>query len=182
MQIEVWKNIKGFQGLYQVSNLGNIKSFNYNKTNKEKILIGSENKRGYKSVLLSKNGKHIRFLIHRLVYTAFVGVIPQGYHVDHKDNDQQNNRLDNLQLLTVTENLKKRFSDNLMLRYIKAKKIKCLNNNVIYNSINDASRELNLWKQSINKVLKGKRKQTGGYTFVYVDDNTEDKIEQVVQE
>lgn len=169
MLIEEWVDVKDYEGLYQVSNFGRVKSLNYNRTNKEKILIESKNGRRYKKVILSKNGKRINFLIHRLVYEAFVGVIPQGYQIDHIDNNSQNNRLLNLQLLTHSENIKKTYIDNPNLRYVNAKKIKCLNNNVIYNSINDASRDLILDRRLISLVLKGKRKHTGGYSFEYVD-------------
>lgn len=169
MQLEVWKDIKDYQGVYQVSNLGRVKSLNYNRTNKEKILIGDKSKRGYKRFCLSKNGKNIRFLIHRLVYETFSGVIPQGYQIDHINNDPTDNRLQNLQLLTASENTKKMYKDNnYNVRCGRAKiKIKCLNNNVIYNSINEASRDLILDRRGISLVLKGKRKQTGGYSFEY---------------
>lgn len=178
MQIEEWKNIKGYQGLYQVSNFGRVKSLNYNKTNKEKILIGGKVSRGYKRVLLSKNGKTKNFLIHRLVYTAFVGNVQDGFQIDHRDNNPENNRLDNLQLLTVSENIKKIYIDNPNLRYVNATKIKCIETNQIFSSQSEASRRLNLSCGNINSVLRGKRKKTKGYTFVYVDEPTEDKQQQ----
>lgn len=176
--IEEWRDVKDYQGKYQVSNLGRIKSLNYNKTKKEKILIEVENGKGYKTVLLSKNGKKIRFYVHRLVYTAFVGVITDGYQIDHINNNKTDNRLQNLQLLTSSENNKKRYIDNPNYKNNggRAKiKIKCLNNNVIYNSINDASRRLNLNSGSIYSVLKGRCKQIKGYSFEYIDEQTEDK-------
>lgn len=179
MQIEEWKNIKGYQGKYQVSNLGRIKSLNYNRQKKQKILIECKNGKGYKIVSLSKNGKWKSFLIHRLVYGAFVGIIPDGYQIDHINNNKTDNRLQNLQLLTVSENNKKRFADNKNLQCGKPKtKIKCIETNQIFNSQSEASRILNLSCGNINGVLRGKRQKTKGYTFVYVDDNTEDKQQQ----
>lgn len=173
MLIEEWKDIKGYEGAYQVSNLGRVKSLNYNGTKKEKILIGSKVGRGYKIVSLSKNGKIKNFLIHRLVYKAFVGNIPQGLQVDHVSNNKTDNRLQNLQLLTPSENCKKKYIDNPNYKNsggLPKKKIICLNNNQIYESISQASRRLNLSCGNIHKALKGKIKKTGGYTFEYIDE------------
>lgn len=170
MQIEVWRDVKGYEGKYQVSNLGRVKSLNYHRENKEKIMIGNKVGRGYKRVLLSKNGKTKNFLIHRLVYTAFVGNVPDGFQIDHRDNNPENNRLDNLQLLTVSENIKKIYIDNPNLRYVNATKIKCIETNQIFSSQSEASRILNLSCGNINSVLKGRYKQTGGYSFEYIDE------------
>ena len=134
MQSDVWKDIKGYEGAYQVSILGRVKSLKYRKLNKEKILIEFTNWRGYRKDGLCKNGKKIRFYVHRLVYTAFMGVIPQGYQIDHKNNNKTDNRLQNLQLLTSSENNKKKFSDNPNYKSnggLPKKKIICLNNNQI---------------------------------------------------
>lgn len=168
MQIEEWRDIAGFQGKYQVSNLGRVKSLGNDKKRKEKILLGSKNRKGYKMVCLYKNGKSKWFFIHRLVYEAFVGFITDGLQIDHVSNNKTDNRLQNLQLLTRSENNKKKFADNPMLRYVKATKIKCIETNQIFSSQSEASKKMNLRNQSINRVLKGKRKHTGGYSFEYV--------------
>ena len=72
---EEWKDIKGYEGKYQVSNLGRIKSLNYNHTKKEKILDIKPRKDGYMYVGLFKNGKRKSFKVHRLVAEAFIEVI-----------------------------------------------------------------------------------------------------------
>lgn len=110
---EEWKDIEGFEGLYQASSEGRIRSlgrevagnagsvwFRKGKTLKPVITRG-----GYLQVLLYKEGKHKWFSVHRLVYAAFNGEIPSGYDVNHIDEDKTNNRLDNLNLLTHKENL-----------------------------------------------------------------------------
>ena len=180
-EIEVWKDVDGYQGLYQVSNFGRVKSLNYNKTGKEKILkhdlvVIHHKNRDYiqHQIILHKNGKRKHFLIHRLVYQTFIGEIPNGYQIDHRDNNPQNNKLENLQLLTRSENIKKCFIDNPNLisnleKLNPKKKIICLNNNTIYESINECARKLNLYHQNIHKVLKGKINHTGGYRFKYVN-------------
>ena len=124
---------------------------------------------------LWNNGKCKNFTLSRLVYETFVGAIPQGYQIDHIDNNPQNNRLQNLQLLTATNNNKKIHKDNPQLRYCKATKIKCLNNGKIYNSQKDASKELEIDYRFINAVLRKKRQSAKGYKFIYIDDKLKDK-------
>lgn len=98
---EEWRWIKGYEGVYQVSNMGRIKSF---LSDKEHGHIRSNvNKNGwYFTVNLYKKGERKNqqtLRVHRLVYEAFVGEIPKGYHIHHKDGNKQNNRFDNLELL-----------------------------------------------------------------------------------
>ena len=127
--VEIYKDIRGFEGRYQVSNLGNVKSLErkiWSHLNggtdvvfKEKILKPSINPGGYKIIGLSKNNKSKSFSIHRLVAVAFLNFIPDGYmlHVDHIDGDTLNNRCDNLQELTASHHRYKTMAD-------KPKKIK----------------------------------------------------------
>jgi len=103
---EIYKDIEGYEG-YQVSDLGNVKSF---KGKKEKVLKSGVNGRGYLNVNLSKNGKTKNFSVHQLVAMAFLNHVPNGNKglvCDHIDNDKLNNRLDNLQLISQRLNLSK---------------------------------------------------------------------------
>lgn len=114
---EIWKDVKGYEGLYQVSNLGRVKSLKRvvykrngtNQTLKEKILKNNYNGKGYYHVMLYKNTNKKTLKIHKLVAMAFLGHKPCGHNevVDHIDNNQANNRLDNLQLTTVRHNASK---------------------------------------------------------------------------
>ena len=91
---EVWKDIVGYEGHYQVSNLGRVKSIKFGK---EKILKQAFDKDGYLQSVLSKNNKHITFLTHRLVAKAFIDN-PNNYcEINHKDENKQNNCVDNLE-------------------------------------------------------------------------------------
>ena len=72
MEEEIWKPIKDYEGLYEVSNLGRVKSLNYRGTGKEKILKNSECNNGYLLIGLVKNGKLKTFYVHRLVAEAFI--------------------------------------------------------------------------------------------------------------
>lgn len=106
-EIEIWLDIPTYEGLYQVSSWGRVKSLiKWNGTN-ERILKQAIGIRGYLVVNLMKNGKRKLFPIHQLVAMAFKGHKPDGTHkicVDHIDNDKHNNRADNLNLVTSREN------------------------------------------------------------------------------
>tara|TARA_R110002167_G_scaffold104947_2_gene270235 strand:+ start:83 stop:598 length:516 start_codon:yes stop_codon:yes gene_type:complete len=107
--VEVWKNIPGFKN-YQVSNLGNVKSLNYRKTGKTKLLIKYYNNRFRYSVNLYKQGKtYSNRNIAVLVAQAFLKHKPNGHKivVDHINNIPTNDKLYNLQLITQRENLTK---------------------------------------------------------------------------
>lgn len=104
MKKEIWTPILGYEELYWVSNWGRIKSINYNKTGKEKILRPSKNRDGYFKVCLCRDGKPKYFRVHRLVWEAFYGPIPKGMQVNHINEDKTDNHLENLNLMTCKEN------------------------------------------------------------------------------
>lgn len=113
---EEFRDIPGYEGIYQVSNLGNVKSlprniYNYKGSflSKEKVLKPGKNSRGYYSVNLFQDSKVSNFQIHILVAKAFLGHQPCGHKlvVDHINNDKSDNSLENLQLITHRVNLSK---------------------------------------------------------------------------
>jgi hypothetical protein len=116
---EIFKDIPGYEGFYQVSNLGNVKSLareilrkgKYPFISKERILKHSI-RSGYYQVKLWKEGKTKAMTIHILVAMAFLGHIPDGTNrivPDHKNDITTDNRLENLQLLTNRQNIEKYF-------------------------------------------------------------------------
>jgi len=109
---EIFKNILGYEGLYQVSNFGNVKSLGNDKARKEKILKPTKDGRGYYKVDLCKEGKIKTIVIHVLVAQAFLGHVPDGTTKivpDHKNDIKTDNRVKNLELLTHRQNIEKAF-------------------------------------------------------------------------
>lgn len=104
MDKEIWKDVVGYEGIYQVSNLGNIKNVNYRGTGKERKLNGRINN-GYVYVALTKNKKAKMFLLHRLVAQAFIPNLKNKDCINHLDCNRQNNRIDNLEWCTFQENI-----------------------------------------------------------------------------
>ena len=102
---EIWKDIKGYKGLYQVSNLGNVKYLPKYHTKQEGIMKYTL-RSGYRCVNLRKNGTRTSKQIHRLVAEAFIPNPECKKIVNHKDFDRQNNKVDNLEWCSQKENVR----------------------------------------------------------------------------
>ena len=102
MENEIWKDIPGYEGIYQASSLGRIRSF---KRNKVLILKPAIDKDGYYRVQLSLNDVGKNASVHRLVWLAFNGSIPENYQINHLNEIKSDNRLENLSLCTAKENI-----------------------------------------------------------------------------
>lgn len=186
MFIEVWKDVLGYEGFYQVSNTGKVRSLDrvvnaksFSKTLKTgKLLKPSKNEKGYLRVRLCYNGKTKMFRIHRLVFETFIGPIPKGYEINHLDENKENNALSNLSLVTHTENMNygtciKRSSE----KRVNGKRSKPvvqfdLNGNFIrrWPSIAQVARELSIYGIDICNCCKGKLKTSGGFIWKYDTD------------
>ena len=188
---EIWKDIKGYEGKYKVSNLGNVKSLNYCNTNTSKILSGAIMPNGYKKICLYKNGKQKNFLVHRLVADAFIPNPNNLPQINHKDENRANNNVSNLEWCTAKYNSnygnhKIKLSDKIKGKFKGEKNpmygIKGKNNpsskKVIQYSLNgefikkwdcvrEAGEELNIFPQHISRVCRGKRKSAKGYIWRY---------------
>lgn len=108
---EEWKWVKGFEGVYQISNYGRLKS--YKKDPAGYILSNTNVKGGYFSVILTdsvrKKKRCVR--IHVLVAEHFIGDRPDGFHIHHKDGNKQNNVVSNLEYITVKDHYKETLKD-----------------------------------------------------------------------
>lgn len=95
---EIWKDIKCFEGLYEVSNFGNVR----NKKTKKSISIDASN--SYAKITISKSRKYFKKYVHRVVYESHIGPLVEGYQINHKDFNRLNNHVSNLEQVTVFEN------------------------------------------------------------------------------
>lgn len=157
---EIWKQIEGYEGLYQVSNLGRVKSLNYNKTGKEKILKPGKTTKGYLFVVLYLNKKCKNFLVHRLVAEAFLDNPNNLDQVNHIDENKQNNCLTNLEWCDNQYNQ----------RYSSAKKVGCFNNGKlikIYEATRDVDKD-GFHHQNVCACCKGKYKSHLGFQWRYI--------------
>ncbi|MDU6360109.1 MAG: NUMOD4 motif-containing HNH endonuclease [Clostridiales bacterium] len=107
--MEIWKDIEGYEGLYQISSFGRVKSIeridDNNHLVREKILKQQNNKFGYCTVGLYKNKQQKKFMVHRLVAQAFIPNVDNKSDVDHINTIRDDNRVDNLRWCTRKENI-----------------------------------------------------------------------------
>lgn len=111
---EIWKDIAGFEGRYQISNLGRVKSLViYGKQQSPSIMKPNPHKQGYHLISLRMNGKSFYFYIHHLVLTAFVCERPKGLECNHKNTIKNDNRVDNLEWITPKKNIQHAIENGL---------------------------------------------------------------------
>lgn len=165
---EIWKDVKDYEELYQVSNLGRVKSFYTNR-----ILKGCKTSNGYLKVDLCKNGIVSTKTIHRLVAQAFISNSENKSQVNHIDENKTNNVISNLEWSTAKENINHGTHNE---RVSKSKSIAIIATNIKtgestdFNSGKECARQLDIDNSNINHVLQGRRNHTGGYTFKYKEE------------
>lgn len=102
--LESFRTVPCYEGLYEVSDYGAVMSLNYRGSGKKKEMKGVKNRGGYERVILSRDGVVKCFRVHRLVWEAFNGPIPEGMEIDHINTIRDDNRLVNLRCVTPKEN------------------------------------------------------------------------------
>lgn len=172
---EIWKDVEGFEGFYQVSNYGRIKSFResnrfYGQT--EHLLSPTVTANGYESVTLyiSPKERH-KFLVHRLVAQTFIPN-PNNYDaVNHKDENKRNNHVDNLEWCTLSYNnsygtarIRHSITSGTPVQQLTLEGYPL----AIYNSVHIASQITGIPKHGIKECCSGKTKSSNGYIWKYV--------------
>ena len=160
---EIWKDVVGYEGLYQVSNLGNVK-------NNKKIKKTYKRKDGYLNVQLSKNKKIKTFLVHQLVAKMFLKNENKYKEINHKNEIKDDNRVDNLEWCDRSYNINygtAKFRG--ATKHFKKVNQYSLQGNLIktWDSISEASNVLKIKLPHIVRVCRGGRKTTGGYIWRY---------------
>ena len=162
---EIWKNIEGYEGKYQVSNLGRVKSM----IGQEKVLHPKKHRNGHLQIGLHKDKKRKTMYIHRLVAQAFIPNPDNLPQVNHIDENKENNHVDNLEWCTNQYNTE----------YSQAKAVIAVDKisglKVEFSSIMKAERMTGIDHSHIIRCCQGKRRSTGGFYWHYVNEDKEDK-------
>ena len=152
---EIFKDIEGYNGDYQVSNLGRIKSLKFGK---EKILEFGISNRGYFYINLSKNGKVKPKFIHVLLFETFNDYkLKENECVHHKDKNKRNNHIDNFQLMTKSEHVSLHHKGKITSEKTKNLMIKKQTGYAHQNSILTEEKVTEIWKH-INESVLSQRK------------------------
>lgn len=180
---EIWKDVEGYEGFYQVSNLGRVRSLDrYVNGNhitcdfqfaKGKMLKLKNNRLGYPTVMLRKNGTFKTVLVHRLVAKAFIPNPNNLPYINHKDENPTNSAVTNLEWCTPIYNLK---YSNVFERINSSKFRKVIqfdmNMNEIkrWDSLKSAAAFVGVAQQNISRCCRGRCCSCGGFKWKYEDE------------
>lgn len=173
--MEIWKDIDGYEGFYQVSNLGKVRSLDRYARNgrffEGKTLSSCDNGCGYLVVNLQVDGKNKMHTVHRLVAKAFIPNEHNLPQVNHKDGDKSNNNIDNLEWCNNSMNMKHAYKIGLVERPFgrkqRSKEIICVETGVHYIDSIEAGKAIKRNSSSIRECCRGERKTCGGYHWRY---------------
>ena len=173
---EVWRDIDGYEGLYQVSIEGRVKSLErkdrLGRIVKERILKPCDNGRGYLYISLSDGtGGHKRHYIHRLVGEAFVPNLLEKEDVNHKDENPSNNHASNLEWVTHKENLNYGTRNERIAKALNKPVAQYTKDGAFikaWASAAEVKRQLGFNHSNIIQVAKGNRKTACGFVWKYV--------------
>lgn len=162
---EVWKDIKGYEGMYQVSSFGRVKSIPRYRVSGKIMDVACNGH--YWRIKLSKNGKSRRVMLHRIIAEAFIPNPENKPQVNHINGNKKDNSIENLEWVTISENQIHAIKTGL--RPIKTKTgTKVINTKTmrVFESIKEASREKGIDRCYLALKLKGELKNNTNYMFL----------------
>ena len=173
--VEQWKPVVGYEGLYEVSNMGRARSFPRKGTKGGVIGVSYDSNKHYAHIALTKHGKSRTVSLHRVVAKAWIPNPENKPQVNHMDGDKTNNRVDNLEWVTNLENMHHALEHGLQKGYVYAIEsnmrgvFQKKNGEVIamYPCIKYAQFVTGVCNQNIFKVCQGKRRSAGGYEWAF---------------
>jgi hypothetical protein len=159
---EIWKPIKGYEGYYEVSNLGEVKSLSRKREGngkkgiiKERVLKNTKNGDGYLCVKFYKKGTKTTHKVHRLVAETFIKKVKGKSFINHKDGNKLNNDMENLEWCTFSENIRHAYDTGLNPVILNLDK---QNLNLLYNyrklTIKDIAKKLDCSERTIRRYIK----------------------------
>lgn len=163
--MEMWRDIVGYEGIYQVSNKGRIR-------NKHGRIRKTGNLNGYKTINLYKNNKGKTRYVHRIVAQAFINNYDEKLDVNHIDFNRANNNVKNLECVTRGENFRYSYYNNRvpLPPPQEPKEIMCINDKKTFKSIKEAGLYYKINSSLICNQLKGRNKSTHGKVFKYIEE------------
>ena len=169
---EEWKDIKGYEGMYQISNKGRVKSFRIDKTGK---LLSIRLVRGYPKVTFKINGISKDYYVHRLELETFKPVDNmENLDVNHIDENKENNNLFNLEWLTHKDNVNYGTRGQKAGEALKGKNnslskpVQCIETGEKFEGIRDAERKTGVYSPQISQACKNPNRTAGGYHWRYL--------------
>ena len=160
---EIWKPVVGFEGLYEVSNMGRVRN------RMGRIMTLSFNRNGYHRVHLINNSREKFMLVHRLVSMAFIPNPENKPFVNHLNGIKTDNKVENLEWCTSSENMQ--HAVKVLHKKFRTKPVICVETGKRFNSIKEADGYLGyLGKGHIGDCCKGTRQTAGGYHWRYTDE------------
>jgi hypothetical protein len=187
--VEIWKPVMGYEGLYEVSNLGRVRSLERIvqcgkgniRVDRETIKTATPNRQGYLRINLYNHSKYQTRTIHRLVAEAFIPNPENKPQVDHINTDKTDNRVENLRWVDKQENQLNEITRNKMsvsrtggksTRHSNPAKLQFSKDNTFirkWDNAREASTVVGCSRQVINDCCAGRCKSAGGYVWKHYE-------------
>ena len=162
--MEIWKDIPGYEGYYQVSNIGRVRN-----SEQGHLLQPNKKRTGYIQVTLSRQGIARTYRLHRIVAQTFIPNLGNKPYINHKNGDKSNNRVENLEWCTPSENQRHRY-DVLLKRQTSNRPVVCTTTGETYPSARAAAKALSLHHTAISMCCHGVRTHTKNLYFKFKGD------------